>query len=146
MTFAKFISSDGQVLPAHWSTTEKHLRAVASGKTRSVSIGLSETGADTYFIACFVKPSGIYVSARELTDPDDYHLFDSSKVDDLVSCVVGGRTGSVLGRSSIVDEATLLLAARTYFERGGREATLTWRSSLDVLQRLEREEHVGSLD
>lgn len=144
MTFAKFLSADDRSLHPEWATVESHVRALASGQTKSLSLGLSETGSDTYFIACFVKPSGIYVSARGQADLDDFQLFDPNEPDELVNCVMGGRAGSVVGRGSIVDQESVMRAARTYFETGVREPTLNWRPSLEALQRLERGELVGS--
>lgn len=110
MTFANFISVDGKSVDADWAALHKHLRGVSGGQTNSLSMGLREAGADTFFIASFVQPSGVYVSAREPGDLDEFQLFDPGKTDELISCLVGGRTGSIIGRASLARTMTAPLS------------------------------------
>ncbi|WP_224362466.1 Imm1 family immunity protein [Hyalangium versicolor] len=141
MAFVRYAALDGKRLARTWDAVSKALDRLERSGVGSLSLGLSETGDDTFLIVVPVKSMGVHVSVRTMSEEEEHHLVDATKPSDLAECIVGG-VEQVLSLDSVVDLQQAREVIRHYFETGERLEQASWGRTLERYERLARGESI----
>ena len=114
------VADDEVVESASWDQVESAIRSLDGKRRTMVTVeqdeirNLAVGGGDGRYLVT-------------ITEPDDEFrtLYEPGKGEDPVPLVTGGQLGEHPGRT-VVDLDTALTAARTYFDTGALDPSLSW--------------------